>query len=42
MVCDAGPAHAGVEDASGGAAHGTRVPAPSEGHELQQEDEGAF
>lgn len=41
-VCAADPEHARTEDASGGDAHGQRVPALSEGHELQGEDEGAF
>lgn len=35
------PADAGPEDERGGAAHGERVPAPLEGHELQREDQGA-
>lgn len=40
FIC-AEPEHDGNEAAPGGAAHGARVPAPSEGHELQREDKGA-
>lgn len=42
FICDAEPEHDGNEAAAGGAAHGARVPAPSEGHELQREDKGAL
>lgn len=40
--CHLEPEHDGNEDTPAGAAHGARVPAPPEGHELQREDEGAF
>lgn len=41
-MCGAEPEHGGDEGTPGGAAHGARVPAPPEGHELQREDKGAI